>query len=211
MSQALIDAIADMREQDALKITDEVLASGADPMGVLEACREAMAVVGRRYEEGSYYLPELLLAGEMLGQISDKVKPHLQAEAGAQKKLGRVVLGTVAGDIHDIGKNVVKFMLDANGFEVQDLGVDVPPQKFVEAVRDFQPQVVGLSGFLTLAFDAMKETVEAIQAAGLRDQVKIVIGGGQVNDKIQEYAGADAYGKDAVAGVSLAKKWVGAK
>jgi methanogenic corrinoid protein MtbC1 len=211
MSQALIDAIADMREQDALKITDEVLASGADPMGVLEACREAMAVVGRRYEEGSYYLPELLLAGEMLGQISDKVKPHLQAQAGAQKKLGRVVLGTVAGDIHDIGKNVVKFMLDANGFEVQDLGVDVPPQKFVEAVRDFQPQVVGLSGFLTLAFDAMKETVEAIQAAGLRDQVKIVIGGGQVNDKIQEYAGADAYGKDAVAGVSLAKKWVGAK
>ncbi len=211
MSQALIDAIADMREQDALKITDEVLASGADPLGVLEACREAMAVVGRRYEEGSYYLPELLLAGEMLGQISDKVKPHLQAQTGAQKKLGRVVLGTVAGDIHDIGKNIVKFMLDANGFEVQDLGVDVAPQKFVEAVREFQPQVVGLSGFLTLAFDAMKETVEAIQAAGLRDQVKIIIGGGQVSAKIQEYAGADAYGKDAVAGVSLAKKWVGAQ
>jgi len=211
MSKALIDAIADMREQDALKITDEILASGADPLEVLDACREAMAVVGQRYEEGSYYLPELLLAGEMLGQISDKVKPHLQAQPSAQKKLGRVVVGTVEGDIHDIGKNIVTFMLDANGFEVRDLGVNVPPQEFVKAIRDFRPQVVGLSGFLTLAFDAMKETVEAIKAAGLRDKVKIMIGGGQVNDKIQEYAGADAYGRDAVAGVSLAKKWVGAK
>jgi methanogenic corrinoid protein MtbC1 len=211
MSKALIDAIADMREQDALKIADEMLASGADPLAVLDACHEAMAAIGQRFEEGTYFLPELLLAGEMLGQISDKVKPRLKAQASAPKKLGRVVIGTVKGDIHDIGKNIVTFMLDANGFEVRDLGVDVPPQKFVEAIRDFSPQVVGLSGFLTLAFDAMKETVEAIKAAGLRDGVKIMIGGGQVNDKIQEYAGADAYGKDAVAGVSLAKKWVGAK
>jgi len=211
MSKALIDAIADMREQDALKIADEMLASGADPLAVLDACHEAMAAIGQRFEEGTYFLPELLLAGEMLGQISDKVKPRLQAQAGAQKKLGRVVIGTVKGDIHDIGKNIVTFLLDANGFEVRDLGVDVSPLKFVEAIRDFRPQVVGLSGFLTLAFDAMKETVEAIKAAGLRDGVKIMIGGGQVNDKIQEYAGADAYGKDAVTGVTLAKKWVGAK
>ena len=211
MSKALIDAIADMREQDALKIADEMLASGADPLAVLDACHEAMAAIGQRFEEGIYFLPELLLAGEMLGQISDKVKPRLQAQAGAQKKLGRVVIGTVKGDIHDIGKNIVTFLLDANGFEVRDLGVDVSPLKFVEAIRDFRPQVVGLSGFLTLAFDAMKETVEAIKAAGLRDGVKIMIGGGQVNDKIQEYAGADAYGRDAVTGVSLAKKWVGAK
>ena len=127
MSKALIDAIADMREQDALKITDEMLASGADPLAVLDACHEAMAVIGQRFEEGTYFLPELLLAGEMLGQISDKVKPRLQAQAGAQKKLGRVVIGTVKGDIHDIGKNIVTFMLDANGFEVRDLGVDVSP------------------------------------------------------------------------------------
>ncbi len=211
MSKTLIEAIADMREQDALKITDELLVSGTDPLAVLDACREAMAVIGQRYEEGNYFLPELMLAGEMLRQISDKVKPRLQAQAGAPKKLGRVVIGTVKGDIHDIGKNIVAFMLDANGFEVRDLGVDVPPLKFVEAIRDFKPQVVGLSGFLTLAFDGMKETVEAIKAAGLRGEVKIMIGGGQVNDKIQVYAGADAYGKDAVAGVSLAKKWVGAK
>jgi 5-methyltetrahydrofolate--homocysteine methyltransferase len=207
----LIEAIVDMREEDAVRTATEMLDKGISPLEVLDACHEAMAAIGQRFEEGTYFLPELLLAGEMLGQISDKVKPRLQAQAGAQKKLGRVVIGTVAGDIHDIGKNIVTFMLDANGFEVRDLGVDVPPPKFVEAIRDFRPQVVGLSGFLTLAFDAMKETVEAIKAAGLRDGVKIMIGGGQVNDKIQAYAGADAYGRDAVTGVSLAKKWVGAK
>jgi 5-methyltetrahydrofolate--homocysteine methyltransferase len=207
----LVEAIVDMREEDAVRTATEMLDQGVSPLQVLDACHEAMAAIGQRFEEGTYFLPELLLAGEMLRQISDQVKPHLQAQAGAPQKLGRVVIGTVKGDIHDIGKNIVTFMLDANGFEVRDLGVDVPPQKFVEAIRDFGPQVVGLSGFLTLAFEAMKETVEAIKAAGLRDGVKIMIGGGQINDKIQVYAGADAYGKDAVAGVSLAKKWVGAR
>jgi 5-methyltetrahydrofolate--homocysteine methyltransferase len=207
----LVQAIVDMREEDAVRTAAEMLDKGVNPLEVLDACHEAMTTIGQHYEEGTYYLPELLLAGEMLRQISDKVKPHLQAQADVQKKLGRVVIGTVKGDIHDIGKDIVTFMLDANGFEVRDLGVDVPPQKFVDAIRDFSPQVIGLSGFLTLAFSTMKETVEAIKTAGLRDRVKIMIGGGQVNEQIQEYAGADAYGRDAVVGVSLAKKWVGAK
>jgi methanogenic corrinoid protein MtbC1 len=210
MSKKLVNAIADMKEEEALKLVREMVEGGSDPMAILDAAREAMDVVGQRYQEGTYFLPELILAGEMLTQITDMVKPEL-AKMPEVKRLGKVVIGTVAGDIHDIGKNIVTFMLDANGFDVLDLGVDVSPQKFVEAIQDFQPQVVGLSGFLTLAFDAMKETVEAIKAAGLRDGVKIMIGGGQVNEKIQEYAGADAYGKDAMAGVSLAKKWVGAK
>ena len=118
-------------------------------------------------------------------------------------------MGTVEGDIHDIGKNIVTFMLDVNGFDVLDLGVDVSSQKYVEAIRDFQPQVVGLSGFLTLAFDTMKETIEAIQAAGLRDQVKIMVGGGQMDDQVRAYTGADAYGRDAMAAVKLAKDWIG--
>jgi 5-methyltetrahydrofolate--homocysteine methyltransferase len=210
MSKKLVKAIADMREEEALKLVREMVEGGSDPMEILDAAREAMDVVGQRYEKGTYFLPELMLAGEMLTQITDIVKPEL-AKMPEVKRHGKVLIGTVAGDIHDIGKNIVSFMLDVNGFDVLDLGVDVPAQKFVEAIQDFQPQVVGLSGFLTLAFDAMKETVEAIKAAGLRDGVKIMIGGGQVNEKIQEYAGADAYGKDAMAGVSLAKKWVGAK
>ena len=210
MSKKLVKAIADMREEEALKLAKEMVEGGSEPVAILDAAREAMAIVGQRYQEGTYFLPELVVAGEMLEQITDLVKPEL-AKLPEIERHGKVLIGTVAGDIHDIGKNIVTFMLDVNGFDVLDLGVDVPPQKFVEAIQDFEPQVIGLSGFLTLAFDAMKETVEAIKAAGLRDGVKIMIGGGQVNEKIQEYAGADAYGKDAMAGVSLAREWVGAK
>ena len=210
MSKKLIDAIADMREEDALKITKDMLDAGTSPLEVLETCRKALDTIGQRFEEGAYFLPELMMAGEMMNQISEIVKPKL-AEMPVSERHGKVLIGTVEGDIHDIGKNIVSFMLDVNGFEVLDLGVDVPPQKFVDAVKDFQPQVVALSGFLTLAFDAMKDTVAAIESAGLRDKVKIMIGGGQINDEIKEYAGADGYGKDAMAGVSFAKEWVDRK
>jgi 5-methyltetrahydrofolate--homocysteine methyltransferase len=208
MSQKLIDAIADMREEEALKLVSEMVESGAEPMAILEAVRKAMDTVGQRYEEGAYFLPELVLAGEMMNQITEMVKSEL-AKAAPVERRGKVLIGTVEGDIHDIGKDIVTFMLDANGFEVLDLGVDVPAQKFTEAVRDFQPQVVGLSGFLTLAFDTMKETVEAIKEAGLRDKVKIMIGGGQMDDQVRAHTGADAYGKDAMTAVKLAKDWIG--
>jgi 5-methyltetrahydrofolate--homocysteine methyltransferase len=115
----------------------------------------------------------------------------------------------VAGDIHDIGKDLVVFMLDVSGFEVTDLGIDVPVKKFVDAVKETGSTVVGLSGFLTLAFDSMKETVDALAKAGLRDKVKIMIGGGQIDDQVKKYTGADAYGRDAMAAVKLAKGWIG--
>jgi trimethylamine corrinoid protein len=210
MSEELIKAIIEMREEDALKITNQLLESGAQPLEVLEACRKALDVVGQHFEEGTYFLPELMLAGEMMNQISAIIKPKL-AEMPDRERHGKVLIGTVEGDIHDIGKNIVSFMLDVNGFDVLDLGVDIPPQKFVDAVKDFQPQVVALSGFLTLSFDAMKNTVTAFESAGLREKVKIMIGGGQINDEVKEYAGADAYGKDAMAGVAFAKKWVSVK
>jgi methanogenic corrinoid protein MtbC1 len=210
MSDKLVSAIADMREEEALAMVKEMVEGGVEPVSILDAAREAMGIVGQRYEKGVYFLPELMLSGEMLSQITDILKPEL-AKLPEIKRHGKVLIGTVKGDIHDIGKNIVTFMLDVNGFDVLDLGVDVSPQQFVEAIQDFEPQVIGLSGFLTLAFDTMKETVEAIEAAGLRDGVKIMIGGGQVNEEIQKYAGADAYGRDAMAGVTLAHKWVGAK
>jgi 5-methyltetrahydrofolate--homocysteine methyltransferase len=205
---ALIEAIVDMREEDAVRTAQEMLDKGTSPLQVLDDCRQAMTEVGKRYEAGTYFVPELILAGEMLRQISEVVKPKLAETAAAQKKRGKVVIGTVQGDIHDIGKNIVTFMLDVNGFEVQDLGVDVPAWRFVEAVKQFKPQVVGLSGFLTLAYDPMKNTVQALSEAGLRDKVKIMIGGGQMDEKIRAYAGADAYGKDAMAAVALARTWV---
>ena len=208
MSKELVNAIADMREDEALKLVQEMMEGGSGPMAILDAAREAMDLVGQRYDEGTYFLPELMLAGEMMNQITETIKPEM-AKLPEIERHGKVVIGTVEGDIHDIGKDIVSFMLDVNGFDVLDLGVDVPPAKFVEAIKDFQPQVVGLSGFLTLAFDTMKKTVDAIASAGLRDKVKIMIGGGQMDDQVRAHTGADAYGRDAMAAVKLAKDWVG--
>ena len=205
MSKELIEAITEMREEVAIAITKQLMEDGSDPMALLDDCREAMGIIGVRFETGESFIPELIMAGEILNQISAIVKPRLQLE-GESEKIGKVVLGTVQGDIHDIAKDIVGFMLDVNGFEVTDLGVDVPPAKFVDAVRQSGAKIVGLSGFLTLAFEPMKTTVEAIKAAGLKD-VKVMIGGGQVDENIRKYTGADAYGKDAMAAVAIAKSW----
>jgi len=207
MTQELINAMVDMREDDALKTVDDLLAGGTAPMAILDACREAMQVIGKKFETGEVFIPELMLGGEMLSAISEKVKPLLKEEGGGTQKLGKVVIGTVEGDIHDIAKDIVVTMLDINGFEVTDLGVDVPPAKFVDAVKDTGAKIVGLSGFLTLAYDPMKNTVTALKDAGLND-VKVMIGGGQIDEQVKNYTQADAYGKDAMAAVSLAKEWI---
>ena len=213
MSKELVDAVTDMREEDAVKIAENLLSSGADPLSLLDDCREALGIIGSRFAAGECFVPELILAGEMLRQVGALVKPKLEGKSGAktQQKLGKVVFGTVEGDIHDIAKDIVEFMLEVNGFDVIDLGVDVPAAKFVEAVKSSGATVVGLSGFLTLAYDPMKNTVQALKDAGLRDKVKVMIGGGQMDDQVAAYAKADAYGKDAMAAVTLAKGWVGAK
>jgi 5-methyltetrahydrofolate--homocysteine methyltransferase len=208
MTEALIRALVEMDEAGALKEAKTLIDGGCDPLKILEACGTAMGEVGKRFEAGEYFLPHLMMAGEMLKQISGMVTPLIQEGKAAAGK-GRVLIGTVKGDIHDIGKNIVTFLLEANGFEVRDIGVDQPPARFVEAVREFKPAVVGMSGLLTLAFGAMKETVQALQDAGLRDRVKIMIGGAQVSEKVKEYAGADAYGPDAMAGVRLCQQWIG--
>ncbi len=210
MSDKLVDAIENMREQEALGLARERLDRGEDPLKLLKLCRQAMETVGKRFEDGEYFLPELILAGSMLSRISEMAKPKIVSNLEI-KRVGRVLMGTVEGDIHDIGKNIVTFLLDINGFEVLDIGVDAPPAKFVEAIRDFQPQVVGLSGLLTLAIESMKETVQAIKNAGLRDEVKIMIGGNQMSENVKEYAEADGYGEDAMAAVTLAKRWIGVK
>lgn len=203
----LVDAITDMREDDAIAAARSMLEGGTDPLTVLDACRDAMDVIGEQFQSGECFIPELILAGEMLGTVTDMVKPHLAGEA-PKEMLGKVVIGTVAGDIHDIAKNIVTFMLEINGFDVTDLGVDVPVIEFVNAVKETGAGIVGLSGFLTMAYDPMKETVAALREAGLGD-IHVMIGGGQVDESIREYTGADAYGKDAMAAVSLAKQWCG--
>jgi len=208
MSGDFVNLLADLKEDEVLKLTKQRLASKEDPLKILEDSRKSMEIVGKRFADGEYFLPELVFSGELLKEITAMVKPHLKSDAKT-KRLGKVVIGTVAGDIHDIGLNIVDFMLDVNGFEVTNLGVDVPVEKFVQAMKDTKAPVLGLSGFLTPAFDAMKETVEALDKAGLRKSIKIMIGGGQMDDEVRKYAKADAFGKDAMAAVTLAKKWIG--
>ena len=208
MNDKLVHLMADLKEKETIAMVKELIKEGADPMEILDAARSAMELVGKRFESGEYFIPDLFMAGEMMKGISEIVKPLLK-KGDTRTKKGKVLIGTVAGDIHDIGKDIVTFMLDVSGYDILDLGIDVPVNTFVEKTREFQPQVVGLSGFLTLAFDSMKKTVEALEQAGLRGKVKIMIGGGQMDDEVRKYARADAYGKDAVAAVNLCRQWIG--
>lgn len=210
MSGNLVNLLADLKDKEVLELVKQRLDAGEDPLKILEDSRKGMEIVGKRFAADEYFLPELVFSGELLTQVTELVKPHLK-QAVETKRLGKVVIGTVSGDIHDIGLNIVDFMLDVNGFEVYNLGVDVPIEAFVNKVKETGAPILGLSGFLTPAFDAMKETVEAIEAADMRDKVKIMIGGGQLDEEVRKYAKADAYGKDAMAAVALAKGWIGAK
>ena len=206
MAKDLRNTLADLKEEEALAIVKKRLDAGDDPMAILDDARRAMEIVGNRFAESKYFIPDLVYSGEILKSINELVKPKL-AQEGETKRGSKVIIGTVAGDIHDIGKDIVVFMLDVNGFEVYDLGVDVPVKTFVDKVKETGAPIVGLSGFLTLAYDAMKQTIEAMKDAGMRDNVKVMIGGGQITEEVMKYTGADAYGKDAMTGVALAKKW----
>ncbi len=209
MNDKLISNMADLMEDETIAMVKDLVKSGTNPMDILDDASSAMALVGKRFETGEYFIPDLMMAGEILKGISEIVKPLLEKEGPAKKK-GKVLIGTVAGDIHDIGTDIVQFMLDVSGYDVLNIGIDVPVPVFVEKIKEFKPAVVGLSGFLTLAFDSMKKTVEAIEAEGLRKDIKIMIGGGQMDDEIRKYVKADAYGKDAMAAVTLCNGWIGA-
>ena len=163
-----------------------------------------MKIIGDKFSEKEYFLPELIMSGEILKDIFEVLQPKLKSGTATESK-GKIVLGTVAGDIHDIGKDIVRFMLDVNGYEVIDLGVDVSADKFIKAVKEHTPKVLALSGFLTLAFDSMKEIIEKLKAEGIRDSLKIMIGGGTIDERIVEFVGADKYGESAVEAVKLAE------
>jgi methanogenic corrinoid protein MtbC1 len=209
MASELAILLADLKEKEATDLVNKKLEQGVDPLEILADAREGMKIVGERFGDGEYFIPDLIYSGEILKDIAKMVEPHIKQKGTESKKLGKVIIGTVTGDIHDIGKDLVVFMLDISGFEVYDLGVDVPVQTFVDKIKATGATVVGLSGFLTLAYDAMKETISAINTAGLRDNVKIMIGGGQIDEEVKRYTGADAYGKDAMAAVDLTKSWLG--
>ena len=208
MPASLIDAILAMDEPGALAIVHERLDAGDPPDEVLDDAREAMTTLGDRFACEEVFIPELIMGGEIMKGVAAVLKPFVAGEVRSEKR-GTVVIGTVHGDIHDIGKDVVVMMLEVSGYEVHDLGIDVPVHAFVAAIRDHRPEVIGLSGLLTLAFDSMKDTIEGIGAAGLRDSVKVMIGGSPVDDQVCTYTGADGWGRDASAALRLAATWTG--
>ena len=198
-------ALAELDEERTLQLVREAMADNVPAGDILQACQDGMNEVGGRFECQDYFVSDLLMSGEIFKQIGAILEPQLKLSGTAY--LGKVVVGTVKGDIHDIGKDIVVNMLKSAGFEVIDLGVDVPAARFVEALKQSGATVLGLSGLLTLAFDSMKETIKAVDAAGMRDKVRIMVGGGPVDGNVCTAVGADDWGANAQHAVRLAKKW----
>ncbi len=205
----LKDVLANLEEQKVYDTVKEKLGTGESAKDILKECQAGMKVIGDLYNSEDYFVADLMYAGEIMRNVMRMLEPHMKGEGGLET-VGTVVMGTVKGDIHDLGKEVVIVTLQGNGFEVIDLGVDVPPDRFVQAIKESEAQVVGMSVFLTSCFESAGKIVKAISDAGLRDKVKIMIGGAPVTDVIAEQLGCDFFGEDAASGTSYALKAVGA-
>ena len=205
----LTQALADLEENKVLEIVRRRMERGDDPLQIIEACQAGMREVGERYAQRRYFLSALIMAGEILGQIMEIVLPAVEGKF-VGKSSGRVLIGTVQGDIHDLGKNMLLMLLRSYGFAILDLGVDVPPAKFVEEARAFKPDVIGLSGLITAAYASMRDTVGALRTMMAEDGIQIpVIIGGQVDEQVCRFVGADYWSTDAMEGVRLCQKLVG--
>jgi len=197
----IVEAIFELDEQAALELADGRIKSGTEPVEILERCREGMSLVGEKFESGDFFLSEMIMAAEIFNQIMNIVRPHLKSTLSEPR--GKVVIGTVEGDVHDIGKNIAIALLKAEGFDIVDLGVDVPPATFVEAIREHEPDIVGMSSLLTVALETTKQTIDAITEAGLRDKVRIIVGGGRIDSHATEYIKPDASTDNAAQGVRM--------
>lgn len=207
--ELLTNALGDLDEPAITKFLNEFMAANPgteEAQQVVKACQKGMAVVGDYFEKNEYFVGDLIFAGELLTTVINTVKPVL-GEQNSQK-IGSIVIGTVQGDLHDIGKNIFAGMAEAAGFEVLDLGIDVPASAFIEKVKDVRPQIFGMSGVLTLSIDSMKNIIDELEEAGLRDSVKIIIGGNPVTEEACKLVGADAYTTNAAEGIKICQGWV---
>lgn len=202
----LADAIAELKEDEVNRLVREKIESGVDPLALVEECREGMRLVGERHRTGDYFLGELIMSGEIFKNAMCFIEPRLKADRPV-RPLARMVVGTAKGDIHNIGKDIVAMLLKAAGFEVYDAGIDVTPEVFVQKVRETGSTILGISGLLTTSFESMKLTVQALETAGLRGDVKVIVGGGIVNEMVQKYVGADAFTDDAPEGIEICKRF----
>ena len=207
----LAHALAELQETEALEIVRLRMERGDDPMQIIEDCQAGMREVGKRYTDQQYFLSGLILAGDILRQIMEIVLPVVENNLSGNSS-GRVLVGTVQGDIHDLGKNMLLMLLRSYGFSVLDLGIDVPPERFVEAAREFKPHVIGLSGLIIAAYTSMRETVSALRAMMDEDGAHIsILLGGQIDEQICQYVGADHWTTDAMEGVRMCQQLVGEK
>lgn len=205
----LTTAMADLEDESVMEHLNKHLSEGQDPFSTLQELKKGMDIVGERFSNGEYFLVELVMSADIFNRALAVLEPKLlESQQGVSK--GKVVIGTVQGDVHYIGKNLVVAFLKSNGFEVHDLGEDVPPERFVEELKKTGAKLLALSGLITITHDVMRDTVNAVAEAGLRENVKVIIGGGDIDESIVEYTGADAFGKDAMSAVSLAQKFLSA-
>ncbi|MDI3536632.1 MAG: hypothetical protein PWP16_481 [Eubacteriaceae bacterium] len=198
------EMLANLEMDELMEAVQKELDQGTDPVEILKDCEAGMVAVGEKFSAGDYFVSDLMMSGEMFKEVGEMLEPHLAGKTG--ESLGKVVLGTVEGDIHDIGKDLVYIMLKSGGFDVIDVGVDAKPEAFVDALKESGAPVLALSCLLTTCYDSILNTVKAVEAAGLRDQVKIIIGGGPTDESVVTYTGADAVGDDAQSAVRICKE-----
>lgn len=200
--------VVELKRDDVVNTVRSKLEKGEDPVLVLDECRKGMTIVGERFQAGDYYLAELMLSAEVFKAAVAILDPYLAKARPAEPK-GKIVLATLKGDIHDLGKNILATLLNAHGFEVHDLGVDLPPEKLVESVQEIKPDLVGFSALITAAFESMKEAADMLREAGIRDDIKLMVGGGVTTSMVKDFIGADFQTVDATEGVDYCIKIVG--
>jgi methylmalonyl-CoA mutase cobalamin-binding domain/chain len=204
----LAEALRDLQEKKVYSLVDEMIRDGVSPLEIVEECNRGMVEVGELFADKKYFISQLIYSSEILKNVMTKLNPLLE-NTEKSESAGMVVIGTVKGDIHDIGKNIVVTLLRGAGFEVMDLGVDVPPERFVEALRESQAKILGLSALLNFTYPEMKTVVDQVEGAGLKDKVSVIIGGAPCNEQVREFSGADYYASDAVEGVAICKSIYG--
>lgn len=201
----LVHALRDLKEDEVYRLVDDRINRGGSPIEIIEECNRGLIAVGELFSSNRYFIAELIYSAAILKTVMKKLEPILEKSDNILSQ-GKVVIGTVKGDIHNIGKDIVITLLKGSGFEVVDMGIDVPPERFVAALQESKARVLGLSALLTTTYPAIKTTVDALKEAGIRDRVKVIIGGAPCNEQVREFSGADYYAKDAVAGIHICKE-----
>jgi len=208
MDELIIKAVEELDEDNVIRLATEALNNGMEPVYLLNLLKEGMNRVGKLYESKQYFIADLIMAGLIFKEVLELDQMVARFHNDNTKKVGKVLIGTVKGDLHDIGKDIFRGMIEANCFQVIDLGVDVPKEAFVQSVQKYQPDIVGLSGVLNFTIETMKSTVDALKEAGLKEDRLIILGGNHLTQEACEYIGADFYTNDASIGVNYCKEWI---